>query len=118
MFACFLAPSSSPWIAIAVYFVPAPCGSSRITAVRSSMPAAFYGTPAAFCGRRLLAAGCAEVIRRQARPLPEAQSQSTAQVGQIERGLAIAAKGSPEEREERRLWRGIRCPAKGTRAPT
>jgi hypothetical protein len=82
------------------------------------MPAAFYGTPAAFCGRRLLAAGCAEVIRRQARPLPEAQSQSTAQVGQIERGLAIAAKGSPEEREERRLWRGIRCPAKGTRAPT
>jgi hypothetical protein len=47
----FLAPSSSPWIAIAVYFVPAPCGSSRITAVRSSMPAAFCGTPAAFCGR-------------------------------------------------------------------
>jgi len=43
-----LAPSSSPWIAIAVYFVPAPCGSSRITAVRSSMPAVFCGTPAAF----------------------------------------------------------------------
>jgi hypothetical protein len=74
------------------------------------MPAAFYGTPAAFCGRRLLAAGCAEVIRRQARPLPEAQSQSTAQVGQIERGLAIAAKGSPEEREERLVlvdWQGL-----------
>jgi hypothetical protein len=43
MAACFLAPSSSPWIAIAVYLVPAPCGSSRITAVNSTAPGAICG---------------------------------------------------------------------------
>jgi hypothetical protein len=39
----FLAPSSSPWIAIAVYLVPASCGSSRITAVKSGTPAEYFG---------------------------------------------------------------------------
>src|SRR5258708_731889 len=42
--------------------------------------------------------------------MPEAQSQSTAQVGQIECGLAIAAKGRSEEREECLVlvdWQGL-----------